>query len=73
MAVPAGQPLYVFVWDCRLEVGNKVGKQKKPLRLFNVRACTIWLRGQDLNLRPSGYETEEGLFHHVSRTITNAP
>src|SRR5450830_122457 len=33
---------------------------KKPLRAFAVNGfLRIWLRGQDLNLRPSGYEPDE--------------
>jgi hypothetical protein len=31
--------------------------QKKPAKLLTKRAL-FWLRGQDLNLRPSGYEPD---------------
>ena len=34
-------------------------KQKGQLRKVGLSACFIWLRGQDSNLRPSGYEPDE--------------
>ncbi|WP_210183666.1 hypothetical protein, partial [Ensifer sp. LC384] len=32
---------------------------KSPRTLLSCGLCLIWLRGQDLNLRPSGYEPDE--------------
>ncbi len=34
-------------------------KQKGQLRKVGLSACFIWLREQDSNLRPSGYEPDE--------------
>ena len=37
---------------------NLATNGKKPAAVL-LRAFVIWLRGQDLNLRPSGYEPDE--------------
>jgi hypothetical protein len=34
-------------------------RQKAPLHFCIGAFCFVWLRGQDLNLRPSGYEPDE--------------
>ncbi len=40
--------------NCR-EIAERI---RDSMRLPTATSCLIWLRGQDLNLRPSGYEAD---------------
>ena len=42
-------------------------KCKRPLE--RVAFCGIWLREQDLNLRPSGYEPDNEIIHCVALLV----
>ena len=43
---------------CHIKIRDEKQKRTNAAKLLILR-CISWLRGQDLNLRPSGYEPDE--------------
>jgi hypothetical protein len=67
---------------CHIKIRAEKQKRTNAAKLLILR-CISWLRGQDLNLRPSGYEPDElpdcstprpseGRIIHVPRNPVNA-
>ena len=50
--------VWVTVW-VRENTGGRNSTKRKRKSPFLTETVTLWLRGQDLNLRPPGYEPDE--------------